>query len=172
MLFEIREANTKIVEGLFYQTNLSEHEMHIRIRALVKYQEFNTAPSRERDTTKSNEKKNDSTDVDIENPDVFTDTVPGPEQISIGGAVVRFPREDKTKYNQQLLNFLKVDDGLFTGDRALTNTERICIENNAEPFHITGRFWKAGIISEVVKNQDDLPNLCSRREYASKGRGV
>ena len=73
------------------------------------------------------------------------------------------PREDDTKHDQQLLNFLKVDDGLFTGDRALTNAERICIENNAEPFDITSRFWKAWIISEMVGNQDDLPNLHSRR---------
>ena len=64
MLFEIREADAKSVEGLFYRTNLSEYEMHIRIWALFKYQEFNTAPSRKRDTTKSNEKENDSMDID------------------------------------------------------------------------------------------------------------
>lgn len=46
-------------------------------------------------------------------------------------------------------------------------TQFMCIENAGEPFDIRSRFWKAWIISEVVGNQDNLPNLHSRREYAT-----
>ena len=37
VLFEIREADAKSVEGLFYRTDMSEYEMHIRIWAFFKY---------------------------------------------------------------------------------------------------------------------------------------
>ena len=47
---------------------------------------------------------------------------------------------DDTKCNAQLLSFLNNDDELFTGERALTNTQRMCIENNGQTFDITSRF--------------------------------
>ena len=59
------------------------------------------------------------------------------------------------------------DDGVFIGNRALTNAERLCVENNGEPFNIIHRFWKAWVISEVVSNQDDFSKLSSRVDYAS-----
>ena len=49
-------------------------------------------------------------------------------------------REDDTKCNAQLLSFLNNDDELFTGERALTNAQRMCFENNGQPFDITSRF--------------------------------
>ena len=63
-----------------------------------------------------------------------------------------FPREDDTKRNEQLLNFLNNDDALFTGDRALTNAQRMCIENNGEPFDITSRF------RSIYQSQDTCEN--------------
>ena len=174
MLFEIREANMKSVEGLFYRTDLSERDIHQYIWAMVKYQEFNIAPSRK--TTKRKEKETDPMDVDnsrdvddppndnVDTPDVFAEGEPA--QISVGNAVVRFPPGDDTKPNR-ILNFLNDDDGSFVGDRALSNAERLCVENDGQPFDITSRFWKAWVISEVVGNQDDLSKVRSRVKYAS-----
>ena len=188
MLFEIREANLKSVEGLFYRTDLSECDIHQYIWAMVKLQEFNIAPSRKTTKRKGKEKETDPIDVDnpmdvddppnddvdnsmdvvdppndsVNTPVVFAKEEPGPAQISVGNAVVQFPREDDTKPNR-ILNFLNDDDG----DRALSNAERLCVENDGQPFDITSRFWKAWVISEVVGNQDDLSKVRSRVEYAS-----
>ena len=175
MLFEIREMNIKSVEGLFYRKNLAEHEMHVQIWALVKYQEYNTAPSRRKAIKpkgKDKEKQHDLMEVDseLEEPDhALTDieSNTAPEQYTQGNASIEFPAEDDIKPRQRILGFLETNGGSFTGDRALTNGERMCVENNGEPLDITRRFWKAWIISEVIDTHDDLARLRSRSEYAT-----
>ena len=188
MLFEIREANTKSVEGLFYRTNLSEHDIHIRIWALVKYVEFNTAPSRKKRKATDDLDPNVGTgdldpnvgtgdldpnvgtgdlDPNVGTPNIFVEGDPGPNLISVGTAEVQFPPADDDTKNNQILNFLNDDDGIFVGNRALSNAERLCFENDGQPFDITSRFWKAWVISEVVGSQDDLSKFRSRVDYAS-----
>lgn len=49
----------------------------------------------------------------------------------------------------------------------MTNGQRLCVENGGEPFNITSRYWKAWTIGEVIRNDNDLPNLRSRRDYAT-----
>ena len=206
MLFEIRDANTRSVEGIFYRKNLSEHEMHIYIWALVKHVEFNTAPSRRKGAKLTgNDLGNSNVDApaggvdapaggvdplasgadppagntgppgddtgppgdDTDSPAIFAPIAPAAEECSVGDSSIKFSAEEDAKPNRQLLDFLKTDEGSFTGDRALTNGQRMCIENNGEPFDITSRYWKAWTISEVIGNQDDLSNLRSRHDYAS-----
>ena len=59
---------------------------------------------------------------------------PTAELVKVGETTVLFPAEEDTKPQRQLLDFLKTGEG---GDRTVTNGERMCIENNREPFDIT-----------------------------------
>lgn len=112
MLFEIGEANTKSVEAIFYRKKLSEHEMHIQIWALIKYQEFNTAPSRRKvvkPSAKGKERKTDAMDIDTSDDDtdhlnddantaaVFTSETPAAEQLTVGDTSIEFDAEEDVK---------------------------------------------------------------------------
>ena len=212
MLYDIREANTKSVQGIFHRKNLSEHEMHIKIWALIKYQEFNSAPSRKaKRSAKGKEKEVDSTDSDSSDidesssrirpqranpsskgkereadlmelddddddnppeddpmqPPVFTSRHATAEACVVGESTIQFDAEEDVKPHQQLLGFLRTEDGSFTGDQALTNGQRTCIENNGEGFNITSRYWKAWTISELIRNDTNLLGLRSNRDYAT-----
>ena len=212
MLYDIREANTKSVQGIFHRKNLSEHEMHIEIWALIKYQEFNSAPSRKaKRSAKGKEKEVDSTDSDSSDIDesssrirpqranpssigkereadlmelddddddnppeddsnataVFTSRHATAEACVVGESTIQFDAEEDVKPQQQLLGFLRTEDGSFTGDHALTNGQRMCIENNGEDFNITSRYWKAWTISELIRNDTNLLGLRSNRDYAT-----
>ena len=48
MLYGLRQANRSNVQGIFYNKGLTESQMHNRIWALVKYTEYNQAPSRKK----------------------------------------------------------------------------------------------------------------------------
>ena len=95
---------------------------------------------------------------------VFERIEPTAEVVKVGDTTVQFPADEDAKPQRQLLDFLKTGEG---GNRNVTNGERMCIENDGEPYDIGSRCWKAWTISEVIGNQDNLNNLRSRSEYAS-----
>lgn len=47
MIWAIKNANTKSVQGLFYGKGLTDNEIHVRIWALCKYVEFQLAPTKQ-----------------------------------------------------------------------------------------------------------------------------
>ena len=85
------------------------------------------------------EEGKDPMDDDVIPPTIFCPRDPLTEHCRVGDMSIEFSPKDDMKPNQQLLDFLNIDEGSFTEDRALTNGEKMFIENNGESFDITSR---------------------------------
>lgn len=52
MMYGLRESNRNNVQGIFYNKGLDESQMHNRLWALIRYAEYNQAPSKKKDPRK------------------------------------------------------------------------------------------------------------------------
>ena len=163
LLLDIRRANTKSVQGVFYKKSFSEAEINHRIWILIKHQEYACAPSRrkQKPTTKPSAVDPDAP-VDTKAPvDLNTPVVPkasvafippspnDPNYVDLTGSTPPPGEPPALPVDDSVAPHLLVDEA---DALPLTNVKKMMTECDATTMDLDYRFWQAALIDKIIKH--------------------